>query len=198
MVDPGLVDDLLQDVAQAGGEDEDGDVVLLQAVEELLVAFPETQHTHRSVTEESVCPSSCSVSSQFPPTVPERSVRLPHHLWELVLLYPLLHQQRVGLEVPAEKRPNTSSSSHHHKSATFNVEFGPFGFGACDSPLHHERVLLLHGEVGVDLDGVVRVLQVQQLLPALLRHQLTVVDDVCSEAKQVSVRTERHIKTFNS
>lgn len=46
------------------------------------------------------------------------------------------------------------------------------------SPLHHEGVFLLHGEVRVDLDGVIFILQLQQFLPALLRHQLAVVDDV--------------------
>lgn len=43
VVDSGLADDFLQDVAQTGREDEDGDVVLLQAVKELLKAFPESQ-----------------------------------------------------------------------------------------------------------------------------------------------------------
>lgn len=42
VVDSGLADDLLQHVAQAGGEDEDGHVVLLQAVKELLVSLPGT------------------------------------------------------------------------------------------------------------------------------------------------------------
>lgn len=41
MVDSGLADDFLQDVAEAGGEDEDRHIVLLQAVEELLKAFPD-------------------------------------------------------------------------------------------------------------------------------------------------------------
>lgn len=43
VVDSGLADDFLQDVAQTGREDEDGNVVLLQAVKELLKAFPESQ-----------------------------------------------------------------------------------------------------------------------------------------------------------
>lgn len=47
VVDSGLADDFLQDVAQAGGEDEDRHIVLLQAVEELLKAFPDTQQTWR-------------------------------------------------------------------------------------------------------------------------------------------------------
>lgn len=49
VVNPGLSDDLLQDVAQAGREDEDGYVVLVEAVKELLVAFPDYTHTHLSV-----------------------------------------------------------------------------------------------------------------------------------------------------
>lgn len=40
VVHSSLADDFLQDVAQTGGEDEDRDVVLLQAVKELLEAFP--------------------------------------------------------------------------------------------------------------------------------------------------------------
>lgn len=40
VVDASLVDDLLQHITQPSREDEDGHVVLLQAVEELLVAVP--------------------------------------------------------------------------------------------------------------------------------------------------------------
>lgn len=43
VVDSGLADDFLQDVAQASGEDEDRHVVLMQAVEELLETIPETE-----------------------------------------------------------------------------------------------------------------------------------------------------------
>lgn len=44
VVDPSLPDDLFQDVAQAGRKDEDGHVVLVESVEELLVAFPDDTH----------------------------------------------------------------------------------------------------------------------------------------------------------
>lgn len=37
------MEDLLQHVPQAGGEDEDGHVVLVQVVEELLEALPEVR-----------------------------------------------------------------------------------------------------------------------------------------------------------
>ena len=40
VIDPGLADDLLQDVAQSGREDEHGHVVLMEAVKELLVSLP--------------------------------------------------------------------------------------------------------------------------------------------------------------
>lgn len=49
MVDSGLTDDFLQDVAQASGEDEDRHIVLLEAVEELLIAFPESEQTQMKV-----------------------------------------------------------------------------------------------------------------------------------------------------
>ena len=48
-------------------------------------------------------------------------------------------------------------------------------------PLHHERVFLFHGEVWVDLNGIIFVLQLQQLLPALLCHQLAVVYYICTD-----------------
>lgn len=74
VVDASLADDFLQHVAQPSREDEDRHAVLLQAVEELLVA------------------------------VPEGSIGLPHHLCQLVLLQALLHQQLVRVIVPAELR----------------------------------------------------------------------------------------------
>lgn len=48
MVDPSLVDDLLQHVSQPGRENEDGHAVLLQAVEELLVAVPVSNATRKN------------------------------------------------------------------------------------------------------------------------------------------------------
>lgn len=48
VVDPGLADDLLQHVSQPRREDEDGHAVLLQAVEELLVAVPVSNATRRA------------------------------------------------------------------------------------------------------------------------------------------------------
>lgn len=51
----------------------------------------------------------------------------------------------------------------------------------CVLPLHHERVLLLHGEMRVDLDGVVFILQLQQLLSAFIRHQLGIINDICTK-----------------
>lgn len=47
VVDSGLADDFLQDVTKAGGEDEDRHIVLMQPVEELLIAFPDTKQTQR-------------------------------------------------------------------------------------------------------------------------------------------------------
>lgn len=47
VVDSGLADDFLQDVTKASGEDEDRHVVLMQPVEELLIAFPDTKQTQR-------------------------------------------------------------------------------------------------------------------------------------------------------
>lgn len=47
VVDSGLVDDFLQDVAKASGEDEDRHIVLMQAVKELLEAIPEAKNTER-------------------------------------------------------------------------------------------------------------------------------------------------------
>lgn len=44
MEHPRLVDDLLQDVSDAGGEDEQRDAVLVQVVEEELVALPVERH----------------------------------------------------------------------------------------------------------------------------------------------------------
>lgn len=46
MEDGGLADHLLQDVAQAGREDEQRDAVVVQAVEELLVAVPVESPSH--------------------------------------------------------------------------------------------------------------------------------------------------------
>lgn len=40
-----LVDDLFQDISDAGGEDEQRDAVLVQVVEEELVTFPVEEHT---------------------------------------------------------------------------------------------------------------------------------------------------------
>lgn len=66
-------------------------------------------------------------------------------------------------------------------------------------PLHHERVLLLHGELGVDLDGIIFILQLQQLLPALLRHQLTIINDICTTTwSQTAVKTRIHRKHKNT
>lgn len=45
MEHPRLVDDLFQNVSDAGGEDEQRDAVLVQVVEEELVALPVKQHT---------------------------------------------------------------------------------------------------------------------------------------------------------
>lgn len=45
VVDSGLADDFLQDVTKASGEDEDRHIVLMQPVEELLIAFPDTKQT---------------------------------------------------------------------------------------------------------------------------------------------------------
>lgn len=73
----------------------------------------------------------------------------------------------------------------------------------CDLPLHHEWVFLLHGEVRVDLNGIILILQLQQLLPALLCYQLAVVDDICTEKrndnhmKHVSNRPEEHVEIQN-
>lgn len=54
----------------------------------------------------------------------------------------------------------------------------------CHLPLYHEREFLFHGEVRVDLDGVIFILQLQQLLPALVCYQLAVIDDVCSQKQE--------------
>lgn len=56
-------------------------------------------------------------------------------------------------------------------------------------PLHHERVFLLHGELRVDLDGIIFILQLQQLLPALLRHQLAVINDICEKKSDDTIIT---------
>lgn len=45
VVDSGLADDFLQHVTQASRKDEDRNIVLMQAVKELLVAFPDTKKT---------------------------------------------------------------------------------------------------------------------------------------------------------
>lgn len=66
VVDSGLADDFLQDVAQTGGEDEDGHVVLLQAVKELLKAFPENQaDTERDKLVTDIVSSSVAVNKAY-------------------------------------------------------------------------------------------------------------------------------------
>ena len=52
------------------------------------------------------------------------------------------------------------------------------------SPLHHEWIFLLHGELRVDLDGIVFILQLQQLLPAVLRHQLAVFNNIWNKEEE--------------
>jgi len=52
-----------------------------------------------------------------------------------------------------------------------------------DLPLHHKWIFLLHGELRVYLNGIVFLLQLQQLLPALLRDQFAVIDDIYAEKK---------------
>lgn len=51
----------------------------------------------------------------------------------------------------------------------------------CVLPLHHEWVLLLHGEMRVNLDGVIFILQLQQLLSAVVCHQLGIINDICTK-----------------
>lgn len=53
VVDSSLADDFFEDVAQASREDEDRHVMLLQAIKELLKAFPETKQRkvgHREIS----------------------------------------------------------------------------------------------------------------------------------------------------
>lgn len=50
VVDSGLMENFLQDVSQAGREDEDRYVVLVQPVEELLKAFPGSKHGKEQVS----------------------------------------------------------------------------------------------------------------------------------------------------
>lgn len=71
-------------------------------------------------------------------------------------------------------------------------------------PLDHEGVLLLHGEVRVDLDGIILVFQLQQLLSALLCHQLAIINDICGKQdgitfhkQQFSVLTGRNLTKGN-
>lgn len=45
VVDPSLADDFLQNVTQPSREDEDRHIVLMQTVEEMLIAFPDRQQT---------------------------------------------------------------------------------------------------------------------------------------------------------
>lgn len=47
-----------------------------------------------------------------------------------------------------------------------------------DLPFHHEREFLFHSQVRVNLDGIIFMLQLQQLLLALLCDQFAVIDDV--------------------
>lgn len=51
-------------------------------------------------------------------------------------------------------------------------------------PLYYERVLLLHGEVRVDFNGIIFILQLQQLLPAFICHQLAIIDDICAKREE--------------
>ena len=130
--------------------------------------------------------------------VPECSVRLPHHLWQFVFLYPLLHQKCVRLEIPANTHTflDTSGLSHSLQQQTSvcillavcrNINMAVcVCVCVCSgvSPLHHEWIFLLHGELRVDLDGIVFILQLQQLLPTVLRHQLAVFNNIWNKEEE--------------
>lgn len=86
MVDASLVDDLLQHVTQPSREDEDGHVVLLQAVEKLLVAVPVKHNTYECNPQISTPSMTQHLTLQILGClVPEGSVGLSHHLCQFVL-----------------------------------------------------------------------------------------------------------------
>lgn len=65
-------------------------------------------------------------------------------------------------------------------------------------PLYHEREFLFHGEVRVNLNGVIFILQLQQLLPALLCYQLAVIDDVCVGKQQFDACLRRTCRIWGA
>lgn len=65
----------------------------------------------------------------------------------------------------------------------------------CASPLHHERVFLLHGEMRIDLYRIILVLELQQLLSTLVRHQAAVIDDIWGMTSQFQFKAQRGVTT---
>lgn len=48
-------------------------------------------------------------------------------------------------------------------------------------PFHHKWVFLLHGKVRVDLNGIIFILQLQQLRSTFFCYQPAVIDDICKK-----------------